>query len=141
MLWIFAKLAIRLVAFTAVFWLATRPRKTEERDAEGKPVLKPPRISIQPRWAIPIIGVVFGGLNLLLYWIARPLLDLATFRTFSILMPLIVNALLLWGTTKLVEKRQWMKLSGWFAAVWLAVALTLAHGVLYAALDYLPAKI
>ncbi len=141
MLWILAKVAIRLVVFTAVFWLATRPRKTDERDKEGRPVLKPARISIQPRWAIPVIGVVFAALNLLLYWIARPVLDIATFRTFSILMPLVVNSLLLFGTTKLVEKRQWMKMASWFSGVWLAVALTLAHGVLYALLDYLPASI
>ena len=140
MVWMFAKLAIRLVVFTAVFWLATRPRKTDERDKDGRPVLKPPRLSIQPRWAIPVIGVLFAGLNILLYWIVRPVLDIATFRTFSILMPLVVNSLLLFGTTKVVEKRQWMKMSGWFTAVWLAVALTLAHGVLYAALDYLPGK-
>src|SRR5690349_7290501 len=115
MLWILAKVAIRLVVFTAVFWLATRPRKTDERDKDGRPVLKPPRITIQPRWAIPVIGVVFAALNLLLYWIVRPVLDIATFRTFSILMPLVVNSLLLFGTAKLVEKREWLRMSGWFS--------------------------
>jgi hypothetical protein len=138
MVWILAKIAIRLVAFTAVFWLATRPRKSDERDKDGKVVIKPARISIQPRWAIPVIGVLFAGMNLLLYWIAKPLLDLATLRTFTVIMPLVVNSLLLYGTAKLVEKRQWMKLDGFFATAWLAVALTLAHGVLWIGLDYLP---
>ena len=48
---------------------------------------------------------MFGALNLVLYWIARPLLDLATLRTFTMLMPLVVNSLILWGTARIVQKR------------------------------------
>jgi hypothetical protein len=135
MLWTLVSVAIRLVAFTAVFWLATRPRKVEGAEP------KPPRISIQPRWAIPVIGVVFAALNIVLYWAVRPLLDLATLRTFTIIMPLVVNGLLLWGTTKIVEKRQWMRIDGLFAGAWLAIALTLAHGVLWFGLDFVPSKL
>jgi uncharacterized membrane protein YvlD (DUF360 family) len=141
MLWIFAKLAIRLVAFTAVFWLATRPRKTDRTTKEGRPELRPARISIQPRWAIPLVGLLFAGMNVLLYWLAKPLLDLATLRSFTVVMPLVVNSLLLWGTARIVDKRKWMKLDGFMAAAWLAVALTLAHGVLWASLDYIPAQL
>jgi uncharacterized membrane protein YvlD (DUF360 family) len=141
MVWLVVKLAIRLVVFTGVFWLATRPRKTDHLDKDGRPELKPPRISIQPRWAIPLIGVLFGALNLVLYWLARPLLDLATLRTFTVLMPLVVNSLLLWGTARIVQKRHWMRIDGFLAAAWLAVALTLAHGVLWAALDYVPSQV
>jgi hypothetical protein len=136
MTWILVKLAIRLAAFTAVFWVATRPRKPK-KGSDSKEI-KPPRISIQPRWAIPVIGVLFAGLNILLYWLMRPLLDLATMRMFSLLMPLIVNALLLWGTARIVEKKKWLKVDGLFGYAWLALALTGAHGVMWVTLDYLP---
>jgi uncharacterized membrane protein YvlD (DUF360 family) len=143
MTWILVKLAIRLVAFTGVFWLATRPRRLKGHPPgkDGKPAMKPPRIKIQPRWAIPLIGVVFAGLNILLYWMVRPILDLATLRTFSFIMPLVVNGLLLWATAEIVKKKKWLQLDGMWAAIWLAGALTLAHGVMYVALDYLPAKL
>jgi hypothetical protein len=136
MTWILVKLAIRLAAFTAVFWIATRPRKPK-KGSDAKEI-KPPRISIQPRWAIPVIGVLFAALNTLLYWLMRPVLDLATMRMFSLLMPLIVNGLLLWGTARIVEKKKWMKVDGLLAGAWLAFALTGAHGVLWVTLDYLP---
>jgi uncharacterized membrane protein YvlD (DUF360 family) len=138
--WILAKLAIRLVAFTAVFWLATRPRKTDRTTKEGRPELKPARISIQPKWAIPLVGLLFAGMNVLLYWLVSPLLDLATLRTFTVVMPLVVNSLLLWGTARIVQNRKWMKVDGFMAAAWLAVALTLAHGVLWVGLEYLPGR-
>lgn len=136
MTWILAKLVIRLVAFTAVFWVATRPRKPA-KGSTGKDV-KPPRISIQPRWAIPLVGVLFAALNTLLYWLMRPVLDLATMRMFSLIMPLVVNSLLLWGTAHIVSKKQWMKVDGVFAYAWLAIVLTGAHGILWLALDYFP---
>jgi hypothetical protein len=49
-----------------------------------------------------------------------------------------VNGLLLWGTARIVEKKQWLKIDGVLAAAWLALALTGAHGVLWLGLDYLP---
>ena len=141
MTWLLVKLGVRLVAFTAVFWFATRPRKSGRLDKDGKPEVKPARISIQPRRVIPLIGVLFGAMNTILYWILRPLLDIATLGTFTIIMPLVVNSLLLWGTTRLVERRQWIKIDGLFSAIWLAVAITLAHGVLWVALDALPGRL
>jgi len=134
MTWLLVKLAIRLVAFTAVFWVATRPRKP----AKGEKEARSPRISIQPRWAIPVVGVLFAALNTLLYWLLRPILDLATLRTLSLVTPLVVNALLLYGTVQIVSRRKWIKVDGVLAGAWLAVALTLAHGVLWLGLDYLP---
>lgn len=136
MTWILVKLAIRLVAFTAVFWFATRPRAVKKGEKDAK--ARPPRITIQPRWAIPVIGVLFAALNIVLYWLMRPVLDLATMRMFSLLMPLIVNGLLLYGTARIVEKKQWLKVDGLLAGLWLAFALTAAHGVLWVTLDYLP---
>lgn len=131
-------LVIRLVAFTAVFWLATRPRR-EKGVPKDKAAIRPSKITIQPRWAIPLVGVVFALMNVGLYWLLRPVLDLATLRTFSLVTPFVVNALLLWGTARVVEKKQWLKIDGFVAAAWLAGVLTLAHGVLWLALDYLPA--
>lgn len=138
MTWILVKLAIRLVVFTGVFWLATRPRR-EKGVPRDKAAAQPPRISIQPRWAIPIIGVLFAAMNIALYWALRPLLDLATLRMFSFVMPFIVNALLLWGTARVVEQKKWLKVNGLVAAAWLALFLTVAHGALWFGLDYLPA--
>ena len=136
MTWILVKLAVRLVAFTAVFWVATRPRAAKKGDKEQ--TRRPPRITIQPRWAIPVVGVLFAALNTLLYWLMRPVLDLATMRMFSLLMPLVINGLLLYGTARIVEKKQWLKVDGLLAGLWLALALTGAHGVLWLTLDYLP---
>ncbi len=142
--WILVKLAIRLVVFTGVFWLATRPRPIKGGPAgagkDGKPAARPPRVKIQPRWAIPLVGLLFAGLNVLLYWLLRPVLDLATLRTFSPLMPLIVNGLLLWATSEIVKKKKWMQLDGVVAGMWLAGMLTVAHCVLWVSLDYLPGK-
>lgn len=140
MTWLLVKLGVRLVAFTLVFWFATRPRRDKGKlDKHGQPAVLPPRISIQPRWAIALIGVLFAALNSGLYWIARPVLNLATLGTFSWIMPLVVNGLILWGTARIVRNRQWMRIDGWTAGAWLALVLTLAHGVLYLTLDYLPA--
>ena len=140
MTWMLVKLGVRLVAFTAVFWVATWPRKGDTVGKDGKPTVKPPRISIQPRWAIPLIGLLFAGLNIALYWLLTPVLDIATLRTFSWIMPLVVNALLLWGTARIVDQKKWLRIDGFFAAAWLAVILTAAHLVLYVSLDYLPTK-
>ena len=137
MTWMLLKLGLRLVAFTAVFWFATRPRRDRSLPKDKAPV-KPPRISIQPRWAIVLVGFLFAGLNTLLYWILRPVLDLATLRMFSLVMPLVVNAMLLWGTVRIVGKKQWIKIDGWLPALWMVGALSLAHGALWLSLDFLP---
>jgi hypothetical protein len=140
-MWFLIRFGIRLVAFTGVFWFATRPRKSDRLDKDGKPEVKPARISIQPRRVIPLIGGLFGVLNTCLYLILRPLLNLATLGTFSVIMPLVVNGLLLWGTTRIVEKRHWIKIDGFLSAAWLVGAITIAHGVLFVALEYLPAQL
>jgi len=137
MTWMLVKLGLRLVAFTAVFWFATRPRR--ERGAPKDQAPKPSRVTIQPRWAIVLIGFLFAALNTGLYSLLRPVLDLATLRMFSLIMPLVVNALILWGTVRLVEKRKWLRIDGWVAAAWLVGFLSLAHGALWLGLDYLPA--
>lgn len=153
MTWILVKLGIQLVAFTLVFWWAARPPKgyvppapvTDDK-AKGRKDASPahrgpePRILIRPRWAVPLVGMLFAILNVALYWLLRPLLDLATLRTASFAIPFVVNGVLLWGTARIVQKKQWLKISGVLAAMWLAMVLTITQGVLWVALDYLPSK-
>jgi len=136
MAWMLLKVGLRLVAFTAVFWFASRPRRDKALPKDAP--RKPPRIAIRPRWAIVLVGVLFAALNTVLYWLVRSVLDLATLRMFSLLMPLVVNAFLLWGTSQIVARKQWLRIDGWFAAVSLVAALSLTQGALWLALDYLP---
>lgn len=153
MTWILIKLGIRLVAFTAVFWWAARPPKgwappappdpdpkKAKKDARPAYTGPEPKILIRPRWAVPLVGMLFAALNVALYWILRPLLDLATLRTASFAIPFVVNGVLLWGVARIVQKKQWLKISGVFAAMWLAAMVTVAQGVLWVALDWIPAK-
>lgn len=151
MTWTLIKLGIRLVAFTAVFWWAAKPPKGYVPPAPPDPKGKKepsrpaysgpePRILIRPKWAIPVIGMLFAILNVALYWILRPLLDLATLRTASFAIPFVVNGVILWGTARIVHKKQWLKISGVLAAVWLAAMVTIAQGTLWVILDYIPAK-
>lgn len=119
----FVKLGIRLVVFAAVFWIAAA---------------KHDRISFAKRWAPPVVALVFAALNALLYWALLPLLDLATLGAVSFAMPFLANILLLGITVRIFQSREWFKIEGVFATLWMATFLTLAHGVLWFALDYLP---
>ena len=119
------KLGIRLVVFTAVFWIAVK---------------KNPKVVVQPKWAVPIVATVFALLNVGLYWALRPILNLATLGAIGFVMPLVVNLLLLVATERLVSKKQWLKIEGFFATMWMALILTAAHGVLWFGVDYLPTK-
>ncbi|MEZ4367216.1 MAG: phage holin family protein [Kofleriaceae bacterium] len=143
------KLGVRLVAFTLVFWFAAK---------------KNPKIVVSPRWALPLVAAVFALLNTGLYWLLKPVLNLATLGMMAMLMPLIVNGALLGLTLRIVARRwrrraatteaagkgqdkrkterpPWLRIDGIFATMWLAVVLTLAHGALWVAMDYLPAKL
>ncbi len=117
------KLGIRLVVFTAVFWVAAK---------------KNDRITFAKRWAPPVVALVFAALNSLLYWALLPLLELATLGAVSFAMPFLVNILLLAITVRILESREWFKIEGLLATLWMATFLTIAHGVLWFALDYLP---
>ena len=121
------KLGVRLVVFTLVFWVAA---KKNEKIVFGK------------KWAPPIVALVFALLNTLLYWLLVPVLDVATLGVGSFVMPFIVNALLLAATKWIFDlkdwSRDWIKVDGILANLWMATFLTVAHGVLWLALDYLP---
>ncbi|MBP6631294.1 MAG: phage holin family protein [Kofleriaceae bacterium] len=120
------KLAVRLVVLTGVFWLAARRNK---------------KIVIQPKWALPLVAGVFAVLNVGLYWLLKPILNLATLGAIGFVMPLVINTLLLVTTVRIVERKKWLVIDGLVATLWMAVVLTLTHGVLWFGLDYLPPKL
>jgi hypothetical protein len=142
------KLGVRLLIFGAVFYLAAR---------------RNPKVVIHARWATPLVAFVFAGLNTGLYWALKPILDLATFGALGFVMPLVINAILLVATvkffaweklpralTKVTDKdaktddgakpvaQPLFEIRGLFATLYMATALTIAHGALWVALDYLP---
>jgi len=117
------KLGASLVLFTAVFFVAAR---------------KNPKVKIQPKWATPLIALVFAVLNVGVYWAITPLLNLATFGAVGFVMPLIVNLLFLFATVRIFESKKWLVIEGLIATVWMAILLTVTHGVIWFALDYLP---
>jgi hypothetical protein len=120
------KLGVRLVVFTAVFWLIARAMK---------------QVVIKPRWATPIVAAVFALLNTGLYWALVPILNLATLGVIGFAMPLVINILLLAVTVRIVEKKEWLKIDGLVATLKVAALLTLTHGALWFAMDYLPPKL
>ncbi len=121
------KLGIRLIVFTLVFWVAAKKNE---------------KVIFAKKWAPPVVALVFALLNTILYWALVPVLDVATLGVASFVMPFIVNALLLAATVKIFDlrdwSRDWFKIEGLFANLWMATFLTVAHGVLWFALDYLP---
>src|SRR5512144_3230839 len=112
------KLGVRLVVFTAVFWVAARKNKN---------------IIIDKKWATPLIALTFAVLNTVLYWMLKPVLNLATMGAVAFAMPLLINGVLLVGTERIFQSRKWFRIEGFFATVWMALFLTLAHGVLWVA--------
>ena len=120
---ILIKLGVRLVVFTAVFWFAAKKNKS---------------VIFEKRWAPPVVALVFAILNTALYWALRPVLNIATMGAVGFALPFVINGALLYATMKLFEKRRWFRIDGFFATLWMALFLTLAHGVLWAALDYIP---
>ncbi len=120
---ILVKLGVRLVVFTAVFWFAAK---------------KHDKIVFAKKWAPPLVALVFAVLNTAIYWVLVPILDIATLGVVSLAMPFLVNLLLLAVTVRIFQSREWFKIEGLFASLYLATFLTAAHGVLWFALDYLP---
>lgn len=140
------KLGVRFVVFGAVFFIAAR---------------RNPKVVIPVKWATPVVALTFALLNTTLYWALRPVLDLATLGALGFAMPLIVNLVLLYATVKFFaweklprfvakaskddkktsapsEAKPLFTIDGVFTAMWMALILTAAHGVLWFALDYIP---
>jgi hypothetical protein len=127
------KLAIRLIVFGGVFFLAAK---------------KNPKVVIHNKWATPLIALVFALLNTGVYWLLTPILNIATLGAIGILMPFLVNMVFLLGTVKVFEvlnakrkaadKKPWLEIQGIMATLWMALFLTIAHGALYVGLEYFP---
>lgn len=140
------KLGIRIVGFLAVFWFATR---------------KNPKIVVKPTWALPLVAGFFAIINAGLYWLLKPVLNLASFHAIWFLMPLVLNLIFLVATVRVFQprtvapppltktaakdaprpkasRRPSLQIDGISATLFLAGLLTVAHGVLWVAVDYLP---
>lgn len=113
------KIGVRLVAFTLVFaFVAWRS----------------PHVTVRPRIALPLVGLVFAFLNTGLYWLGRPILDFATLGAGWLLVPFILNGLFVWATARLLRV---LHVDGVRPMVWLAVLLTAVHGLSWLILDHL----
>ncbi len=117
------KFGVRLVVFGLVIWLVSKRNKD---------------VVIHKRLAIPLIALLFAALNAALYFVLKPILNLATLGAVEYLMPLVINLILLAVTIRVIEKKQWIEIKGLIATVYLGVALTIAHGALWVGLEYLP---
>jgi uncharacterized membrane protein YvlD (DUF360 family) len=121
---ILIKLGVRLLVFTAVFWIAARKNE---------------KIIFEKRWATPLVALTFAVLNTGLYWALKPLLNLATLGAVGFVMPLVINGALLALTVRIFQsKKHWFRIDGFMAMLWMAVVLTLAHGLCWLGLDYIP---
>lgn len=121
MTWLLIKLLIRFVVFGVVFGVFSH---------------KSANIQIKPKYAIPLVALVFALLNAGLYWLLAPVLNLATLGMASLFMPFIINTGFLLVTTRVLRKlRVDVKIDGILTILWLAFLLTVAHGALYVGLE------
>ena len=121
------KLGIRLVVFTGVFWIAARKNE---------------KVIFEKKWAMPLVAFTFAVLNTALYWALKPILNLATLGAIGFVMPLVINAALLAATVRIFERKQhWFRIDGFLATMWMATFLTIAHGLCWLGIDYIPKHI
>lgn len=120
---ILIKLGVRLVVFTGVFWFAAKKNKN---------------VVFEKKWAPPVVALVFAIMNTALYWMLKPILNIATLGVFSFALPFVINGALLVATMKIFEKKKWFRIEGVIATFWMALILTAAHAVLWLGVDYLP---
>jgi uncharacterized membrane protein YvlD (DUF360 family) len=123
MTWLLIKIAIRFVVFGGVFWFATRKNE---------------KIVITPKWALPLVALVYSALNIGLYWLAQPVINLATFGALALAIPLLLNGAFLYATDRVVKQ---LEIKGLWTMLWLSLVLTGAHLVLYVGLDWIPARV
>ena len=70
------KLGARFLVFGAVFAFAAR---------------KNPKITVKPRYALPLVALVFALLNTGLYFLLKPVLNIATLGMASLVVPFVLN--------------------------------------------------
>lgn len=122
---ILIKVGARLVVFGLVFFFAARLN---------------PKVLLPKKWATPLIALVFALMNTALYWALKPILNLATLGAFGFLMPFVANLLFLYATVRIFAPKKWIEITSSLTYLWLATILTVAHGLLWFGLDYIPAK-
>jgi putative membrane protein len=120
------KVGVRLVVFSGVFWLAAWQLE---------------KVVFAKRWAAPLVALTFAVLNTALYWLLKSILNIATLGVLGFALPLVINAALIGVTIRIFQSRKWFRVDGFFTLMWMALILTLAHGALWFALDYLPPKL
>jgi uncharacterized membrane protein YvlD (DUF360 family) len=111
------KLAVRFGVFLLVFAFAA---------------WKMPKVRIHPKFALPLVALVFAVLNVGLYWLLKPVLNLATLGAAWLFIPFVLNGTFLWATQKLLRP---LRIEGFFTTLKLAVILTAAHGACWVVLD------
>lgn len=117
MTWLLIKIAIHIVVFGLVFGFA---------------VWRSESVSVKPRFALPVVAVVFALLNAGLYSILSFIVGLATLGLFFLVMPFVLNAVFLFITTRLLKRlKVEMTIDGILTIGWLAGLLTAAHGLLW----------
>ena len=109
------QLAIRFVVFGLVLAVALRLRDD---------------VAIRPRWAIPVVALAIALFNALLYPAMAPLLKLAAVGLGFLIVPLGLNGLLLHGMNRYLR---FFRIEGLRPLMWMTVAITAAHAVLYLA--------
>src|SRR5947209_758067 len=113
-MWIF--LAVRLVVFTAVFWIAAKHNE---------------KVVFDKKWALPIVATAFAVLNAALYFALKPIAEIVTLGVVGFAMPMVLNLFLLAVTVRIFQSRKWFRIEGLFAMLWMATFLTIAHGALW----------
>ena len=111
------KLALRFVLFGGVFFYAKK---------------KMDKVEIQPWWALPLVALMFALLNLALYYAGTEVIKLASMNVANYVVPVVVNCLILFGTTALLKKMkvESVRIHGIVAIVWLAILLSIANGLI-----------
>lgn len=113
------KLAVRFVVFGAVFAFAVK---------------KNPKITVKPTIALPLVALVFALLNTGLYFVIKPVANIATLGAAWLILPFVVNGAFVWLTQKLIRP---LRIDGLRPMIWLAVLLTAAHGLCWLVVDHL----
>jgi hypothetical protein len=90
---------------------------------------------------LPLVAGLFAVMNVGMYWLLKPVINMATLGAAWFAMPLLINLGFLIATVRITEKKKWLVIDGVRATLYLALLLTLAHGVFWIGLDWLPAKL